>query len=607
LSDAPQGPGWWIASDGKWYPPDPIPPTPPSTAPTSPPPVPPPIPAVPPAPIVAPTPIVAPSTLPPTQPSSPFDPDRTMMVPVGQPTNVLIIRSGGQAHAFVPGASPSIGRDPGTDVFIDNPRVSRHHARASFDGARWYLDDTNSSTGVFVDGIRQTRVPLAGEMRVWLGPVGEGGELEITAPGRTAAPGGTSSGSGNGTKVALVLVGLVAVMALVAVAVLFVTTRRSSDVATTSPVVTTPDTKPPDIDQAIRAVALVDVGDGFGSGSIISEDGLILTNSHVASPDALGQAVELGQPGSTLDKAPKTINILLAKGEGHKAEKAYQAELLAADGYLDLAVLQITKDADGNDVDRNALHLPTIAIGDSRNLKQASTISFVGYPGISGTKSVTVTRGTAAGFLEDPRLNDNRAWINTDANIAGGNSGGAAIDENGKLIGVPTISRVNVTKGEQISRARSIHLADPVIKAARDKRDHPDAELYESPWAPRSTGSEQVNGKVTVAKPATTTDDQFKVADTCPAAPSTSARPSATDKVLGVAIPYSGFAADSEDVLVVVTDAAGNALGKGSNADTYTTPLSGSGCFVVTVPLDKPLTGDPKVAVFVGGDYSLVK
>jgi hypothetical protein len=165
---------------------------------------------------------------------------------------------------------------------------------------------------------------------------------------------------------------------------------------------------------------------------------------------------------------------------------------------------------------------------------------------------------------------------------------------------------VNATKGEQISRARSVHLAQPVIAAAKAKRDNPNAADYTSPFVNKASGNEQITGKVTATKPATKTDDLFKVQDSCPSSSSTD-RPSSGDSVIAVAIPYDGFADGSEDVLVVVADSDGNALGKSSNADTYTTPLNKTGCFIVTVPLSKPLTSDPKVVVFAGSDYQALK
>jgi hypothetical protein len=60
-------------------------------------------------------------------------------------------------------------------------------------------------------------------------------------------------------------------------------------------------------------------------------------------------------------------------------------------------------------------------------------------------------------------------------------------------------------------------------------------------------------------------------------------------------------------VLVVVADKDGNPVGHVANADRYGTAVHGSGCFVVTVPLERALTSDPKVAVFVGGDYTVVR
>ena len=81
-----------------------------------------------------------------------------------------------------------------------------------------------------------------------------------------------------------------------------------------------------------------------------------------------------------------------------------------------------------------------------------------------------------------------------------------------------------------------------------------------------------------------------------------------------ITVSYRYGAADAADthlirggLFVPLVSRDGNALGKSSNADTYTTPLNGTGCFVVTVPLTKPLTSDPKVVVFAGSDYQALK
>lgn len=159
-----------------------------------------------------------------------------------------------------------------------------------------------------------------------------------------------------------------------------------------------------------------------GSGTIISADGLILTNAHVVLPDryfpvdALVVAQTLSQ-----DSIP---------------EPKFYAEVLQADAALDIAVIHITSDYDGNPVDAASLNLPHVTLGNSDLLNLGDPLTILGYPGIGGD-TVTLTRGEVSGFTSQPDYGQ-RAFIKTSATIAGGNSGGLAVDALGELIGVPT-------------------------------------------------------------------------------------------------------------------------------------------------------------------------
>ncbi len=102
---------------------------------------------------------------------------------------------------------------------------------------------------------------------------------------------------------------------------------------------------------------------------------------------------------------------------------------------LDLAVLQIMAGLNGRNVE--ALNLPYLPLGDSDALQLGDQLHIFGYPGIGG-ETVTFTSGSVAGFSQESGIQARRAWIKTDATIAGGNSGGAGVDKNGVLVGVPT-------------------------------------------------------------------------------------------------------------------------------------------------------------------------
>jgi serine protease Do len=175
----------------------------------------------------------------------------------------------------------------------------------------------------------------------------------------------------------------------------------------------------------VQIWALLGADDTFepvwtGSGSVISEDGLILTNAHVVD-NRLDEYDELGV--SVLDRTDEP------------PEMAYLAEVAAVDYVLDLAIIRIVSDLDGV---ATTVDLPTVELGDSDEVEIGDAIRILGYPGIGG-ETITFTNGVVSGFTSERSLSG-RAWIKTDATIAGGNSGGMAVNEEGELVGVPTIA-----------------------------------------------------------------------------------------------------------------------------------------------------------------------
>lgn len=156
-----------------------------------------------------------------------------------------------------------------------------------------------------------------------------------------------------------------------------------------------------------------------GSGTFISPDGLILTNAHVVD-DRNGEYDQLA--------------VAIAPKSDEPAQIVYLADIAAVDYVLDLAVVRITSDLNGNKVDER---FPFVDIGDSDQVEIGDEIRILGFPGIGGD-TITFTKGAVSGFTAD-RSVGGRAWIKTDATIAGGNSGGLAVNAAGQLIGVPTI------------------------------------------------------------------------------------------------------------------------------------------------------------------------
>jgi S1-C subfamily serine protease len=167
-----------------------------------------------------------------------------------------------------------------------------------------------------------------------------------------------------------------------------------------------------------------------GSGSVLTADGLILTNNHVVDKslfeyDALGIALS-----SRPDQLP---------------EVQYLAEVEATDPALDLAIVRIVSDLDGQPVD---LTLAYAVTGNSDDVQIGDRLRILGYPGIGG-ETITLTEGAVSGFTLERGV-AGRAWIKTDATIAGGNSGGLGADIEGHLIGIPTIVTSGSERGQTV-------------------------------------------------------------------------------------------------------------------------------------------------------------
>jgi len=163
-----------------------------------------------------------------------------------------------------------------------------------------------------------------------------------------------------------------------------------------------------------------------GSGTLVSRDGLILTNAHNTVPNA-------NCPGDLLI-------IALSVRPDEPPIPLYQAEIVQADEGLDLALIRIARTNDGRLVEPSTLALPFVSLAESDEPRLDTTLTIVGYPNI-GDDAVADVRGTIIGFTAEPS-GGNRSWIKTSAEIPGTMSGGGAYNQNGELIGVPTTAPV---------------------------------------------------------------------------------------------------------------------------------------------------------------------
>ncbi len=146
------------------------------------------------------------------------------------------------------------------------------------------------------------------------------------------------------------------------------------------------------------------VPSGLGSGVIVSPDGYILTNNHV------------------VDEAEK-VEVKLPDG------REFTAKIIGTDPPSDVAVLKI-----------DAGNLPTLTLGDSDKVEIGDIVLAVGNPlgvGQTVTMGIISAKGRSTGGRAGggPSYED---FLQTDAPINRGNSGGALVNLNGELIGIPS-------------------------------------------------------------------------------------------------------------------------------------------------------------------------
>lgn len=146
-----------------------------------------------------------------------------------------------------------------------------------------------------------------------------------------------------------------------------------------------------------------------GSGTVVLDGRHVLTNAHVVHDD-------WGRPC-------RDLYVWYTASFEQEPEDWIRAELLYADGWLDLAVLRL----------ENAAPAAKSVEVTAQQLEPGEDIRILGYPD-DGGMTMTLTRGSYSG-----RYNyEGESYLKTDTDISGGNSGGAAFDEQGVFIGVPT-------------------------------------------------------------------------------------------------------------------------------------------------------------------------
>jgi putative serine protease PepD len=481
-----------------------------------------------------------------------------------QAAPVLVTRLGREQRIFPVGMPVRVGRDPTLELVSLNPLVSRqvHGVIVSDASGATYTDQ--SRRGTFLDGKplhRPLRITQSVVLR--LGDPATGEELGITPPLSSTQ---LARNRGRRLVAGRLRIGVAAAAAAAVVAGLTVTAialtrspapaRAGATLSNGLPVSV--------LHRAEAATVRLLIGSrssftGWGSGTLISPTGLILTNAHVAEPEAPGEAVAAGVPAGQLGANPPYLTVELTTGQSSAVIARYRARPVAVDGYLDLAVVQIYASSSGTPVRARTLHLPYLPVGNVARVQLDQPVTVLGFPGVADSDSITVTSGVISTFVPDPlgHVRSPRFELETTARVAHGNSGGAAITNAGQLIGVPSLA-IPGEDGDVSWRLRSVGEAAALIAAARRHA------AYHSRILVQLTGDEQVG----LAGIGTGAAAGCAGGRAIPAA--------ATSAVFGVS--YSQFPAGL-DIAMAIAMPDGTAVTASSGGLPQSTATSASGCF----------------------------
>jgi len=168
------------------------------------------------------------------------------------------------------------------------------------------------------------------------------------------------------------------------------------------------------------AVVSISTANGSsGSGFIINPDGYVLTNQHVVAKSS-------------------RVKVHLV------SDKEVGGTVVETDPKLDLALIKL-----------EISNLPTVRLGDSSKLKQGDTVIAIGSPlGLEHT----VTKGIISATK---RVHEGKTYLQTDAALNPGNSGGPLVNSSGEVVGINTML---MAKSQGLGFAIPIEVALPMIE-----------------------------------------------------------------------------------------------------------------------------------------------
>ncbi len=168
------------------------------------------------------------------------------------------------------------------------------------------------------------------------------------------------------------------------------------------------------VQRVAEAVVQIQTASGLGSGFIINKMGHVITNQHVIAGE-------------------REITVLVYKKKqgGLEKQSFTKVKIIAMNGYLDLAILQI-------DDEEAVKSLPFVPIGDSDALTQGQQVFAIGSP-------LGLERSVSQGIVSiRARENSGRWYIQSTTQINPGNSGGPLFNLNGEVVGVNNMKAAGV-------------------------------------------------------------------------------------------------------------------------------------------------------------------
>ena len=227
----------------------------------------------------------------------------------------------------------------------------------------------------------------------------------------------------------------------------------------------TPSIADHELARSVVQIQAIDTANGFvrtvrdGSGVIVDrEAGLIVTAYALVRPHLSSGA-----------RAYTVIGIGVNDGTGGSPRLEYEAELIAADSLLGLAVLRVTRAYQGDVLAPGEFEFPAAEPGDATVIEPGDPLRLFGHPGLNfldaESQALQVTEGTVTGRRGEPD-HAGTTRLKLDAQLPYGSTGGPAFNRTGALIGLLVPEHFDVDA--PVTQVRPFNLVTDLIERARE-------------------------------------------------------------------------------------------------------------------------------------------